>query len=339
MRGAERGARRCLGLALLCALGGCASSADLRAALRERGGPLVEPVPFVPQEGTIDCGASAAAALLGHAGQRVDAEELRRRLVRADRGTYTFELSLLLWRRGLYPWARWDQPQQEVERWLRAGRPVALLVAVWPWKMRWRHFVVVCGIDSLTGTALVHTGSEPYACVPLEDLLEAWRRAGRWALVAVPPDGPSPPQLSASELARLGLLAERAGLRTRAVQHYTAALAADPTLTRARANRGAVRVELGDLELAVLDLRAAATQAPDDPSILNDLAWALERRAGQLERPAAAALLLEAHGLARRALSLAGPELRGTCAETLTGVERAWRARLAPLALPSPGES
>jgi len=219
---------------------------------------------------------------------------------------------------------------------VRAGRPPVVLLGVRPFRVGYKHFAVVTGIDLGRGLVLLHDGADPDAPVEVPDFLERWERAGRWALVAVPPEAPLPPafeRLSAAERARLGWLAERAGDADAALAHYDAAVALDPALFAARANRGRLLLVRGRVAEAEAELRRALALEPRDVRAANNLACALlERAAGAGGAdPAAgrAALLAEAEALARGALAAAPPELVGTCRDTLERVLREAR-RLAP---------
>ena len=325
---------RPLAAAALCLLPlvGCASRGDAlegdqpppSAALR---------VPFVAQEGSFDCGLAAARSLLAHKGIEHQAAALQSELLpQAERGTSGLEFALALYRRGLFPVVREDADPTWIEACLGAQEPVVVLLAT-PLARQQAlfHYVVVTGADS--ERYWLHDGAQPNACLSREAFRSQWRLAGGWALVAidptVAPQGALP--LMATEQARIAYLAQERGRPELAALRYRAALQLDPTLRAARSNLAGVLLDLGRPSAAIAELELALGQAPDEPSLLNDLAWAIYVE-GKLEPRAHADSLARGESLALRACELAPPELQATCRDTLAQLQRLRARRTGPRA-------
>lgn len=103
--------------------------------------------------------------------------------------------------------------------------------------------------------------------------------------------------LSAEEHNDLGVAYQAAGEPDLARRAYRRALAKKPDLVVARVNLGNLEAAAERWSAAERSYRRALRDAPDDPHALNNLAWVLYRRGGNLD---------EAERLARRALTTAG---------------------------------
>jgi tetratricopeptide (TPR) repeat protein len=299
----------------------------------------VASVPFVRQVGTEDCGATAAAIVLAHAGRPVPRADLERELVRPSvGGSFTFDLALALRRRDLYPVERRGLGLDDLRAWLRAGRPPIALLAVAPTVFDRKHFVVVTGIDDGRGLVLLHDGAAADTPYAVDDFLARWNEAGAYALVAVPPAASLPRDrrlLGARERARVAVLADRAGAAGAALEHYRAALALDPAHDAARANLGRLLLVLGRPAEAERELRVALAGSPADVRARNNLAHALIELASALPAgPARAVKLAEAELLAGEALRRAPPELVAVCRDTLERARATWPASAAREATP-----
>jgi Tfp pilus assembly protein PilF len=138
------------------------------------------------------------------------------------------------------------------------------------------------------------------------------RRAGSLLallLLAGCAGAPRPPAdpLSAEEHNDLGVAYFGRGDPARAAREFERALALQPDLVRARVNLGDARLAEGRVEDAILAYEAALATSPDDPGLLNNLAWAL------LQHPTRWA---GAEPLLQRALAQ-HPEPRGYYLDTL----------------------
>jgi tetratricopeptide (TPR) repeat protein len=128
--------------------------------------------------------------------------------------------------------------------------------------------------------------------------------------------GPPADSLSAEEHNDLGVAYFARGEPSRAAREFDRALALRPDFVRARVNLGDARLALGRVEDAIAAYEAARAAGPDDPGLLNNLAWALLQH--ETRWP-------EAEPLIHRALAL-GPEPRGYYLDTL-GVLRLRQAQ------------
>lgn len=142
------------------------------------------------------------------------------------------------------------------------------------------------------------------------------------ACSAVPPRRP-PEALTAEEALDLGLAYYERGEYAAAARAFGRALERRPGWPRALTNLGDARLAAGDVEGAIAAYQQARAAAPDDPAVLNNLAWAL------LQHPRR---WPEAEPLVQAALAQA-PQPRAYYLDTL-GVLRLRQGRL-PEALAS----
>jgi Flp pilus assembly protein TadD len=119
--------------------------------------------------------------------------------------------------------------------------------------------------------------------------------------------------LSAEEHNDLGVAYESAGQVELARRSYRRALSRRPDLVIARVNLGNLEAAAGRWKQAESTYRRALRDAPDDPHALNNLAWVIYRRGGNLE---------EAERLSRRALA-AAPAADTAFANTLEAILQA----------------
>jgi tetratricopeptide (TPR) repeat protein len=250
---------RAAGLAVVLTVAGCATP-DVMAL---RGGAQGLPpraevagVPFHPQKERY-CGPAALATALGWSGLAT----------------------------------RQDALASEVA----AGHPVVVLQNLGlGWYPQW-HFAVAVGYDLSTNELALRSGDERRRMVALDTFSRTWARAGRWALVVLPPD-----QLPASGNETLVLSAaaglERVGRFDEVALAYDAILRRWPASLGALIGRGNARYALGDLAGAEAAYRAALQHHPGAAVAWNNLADVLAAQGARDEALIAA----------RRAVDLGG---------------------------------
>jgi len=118
---------------------------------------------------------------------------------------------------------------------------------------------------------------------------------------------PARDPLTADEHNDLGVAYFQRGETRRAVGEFERAVALRPTWARALVNLGDARLALGEVPAAIDAYQRAATLAPDDPAVANNLAWALLQDPARW--PEAEAII--DHALAQN------PEPRGYYLDTL----------------------
>ena len=262
------------------------------------------------------CGPAAVATVLGAAGHAVSLEQLAREIFVPGRaGSLQPELVAAIRSRGLLPY-RLDRHPGELMAEVAAGRPVLVLQkqGAGPWPA-W-HYAVVIGYDSRRGTFLLRSGTTERLELRAVGFDLTWRRADRWAIVAlVPGQLPSRPdverymqaaagleavhQVDAAReaytaaiehwpkepLPRLGLanIAATEARWSEAERGYAAVLDLDPGSAAAMNNRAEALARLGCVAAARDVLRiGSARLAADDP-----LRPAVARTAAELELRAA----------------------------------------------------
>jgi tetratricopeptide (TPR) repeat protein len=264
-------------------------------------------VPFHPQT-ELHCGPAALAMVLGWSGQAVSPAELAPAVFTPGRaGSLQHDLVAAARRhdRLAVPVSRLRDLLSE----LAAGHPVLVLQNLGlDWWPQW-HYAVAIGYDQGAGELLLHSGLEPRRAVSLATFERTWARAGRWALVVLPPATlPASAEPATVLQAALGL--EQGGRPGAAARAYTAIHARWPAALGALLGLGNARYAQGDLAGAETAFRDAVARHPEAAVAWNNLAHVLAERG---ERGAA----LDA---ARHALGLGGP-FASTAQETLSEIQ------------------
>lgn len=286
------------GIAVLLALvlSGCSTlSSSLRPAAGLPAQAYVD-TPFFPQE-LHHCGPAALAGALGAAGVTVTPEALAPQVYLPGREG-SLQLELVAAARGAGRIAYVLEPSLEAAlREVAAGRPVLVLQNLGlSWYPRW-HYALLIGYDLEAGSVTLHSGTTHDYLTALDTFDRTWARAGRWALLVLPPDTlPA----TARELPYLEAAAalERSDAAAAEIAYGTA-LARWPTSLPALLGLGNARYAQGDLSGAEQAFAAAVAAHPEAAVAHNNHAHVL----GRLGRKA------EALAAARRAVELAGDSL------------------------------
>ncbi len=283
-----------LGLVLL--LSGCST---LSPALRPGDGLPAQAyvaTTFFPQE-IHHCGPAALATVLGASGVDTTPEALAPQVYLPGREG-SLQLELVAAARGTGRIAYVLEPVLEhALREVAAGRPVLVLQNLGlSWYPRW-HYAVLIGYDLEARSVTLHSGTERDYVTALATFDRTWARAGRWALLVLPPE-----QLPATarELPYVGAAAalERTAPDD-AELAYRAALQRWPASLAALLGLGNARYAQGNLTGAEQAYAAAVAAHPESAAAHNNHAHVLAR----LGRKA------EALQAARRAVELGGDTL------------------------------
>lgn len=299
-----------LGAVAAAGLAGCASMAP---AGYERG-PVsaladareLTQVPFHPQE-DYQCGPAALATVLQYAGADRTPEQLVDQVYIPQRqGSLQPEMLAATRRAALLPY-RLTPSAQALLAEVAAGRPVLVLQNLrWDWMPQW-HYAVVVGYDLSAGTVVLRSGTERRLVMPVGEFDRSWRRAERWAFVALAPEVlPAQPREAdyVAAAAALERVVPASGQRA-----YETALAAWPKNLFARIAMGNAAYRQGRLPAALAAYRQATVDHPDAADAWNNLAQVLHEL--RQPQPALAA--------AQRAVALGGPRLAAYEA-TLAGI-------------------
>jgi Tetratricopeptide repeat/Peptidase_C39 like family len=287
---------RATALAALCLLAGCATAEVVALRGGAHGLPPraeVDGVPFHPQQEQY-CGPAAFATALGWSGLATRQDALASEVFTPGReGTLGHDLLGAARRHGRLAVPVADLTSLLGE--LAAGHPVLVLQNLGlAWYPQW-HFAVAVGYDLSTNELALRSGDKRRRMVALDTFSRTWARAGRWALVVLPPD-----QLPASGNETLVLSAaaglERVGRFDEVALAYDAILRRWPGSLGALIGRGNARYALGDLAGAEAAYRAALQHHPGAAVAWNNLADVLAAQGARDEALIAA----------RRAVDLGG---------------------------------
>lgn len=269
-----RPARALLAVAAL-AVAGCGTTGPSTAPDLAGLPPSVEleSTPFFPQA-EYQCGPAALATVLTHAGVPTDPRALVPEVYLPGReGSLQPELLAATRSRDLVPYVLPPRPEPLYAQ-LAAGSPVLVLqkLGAGPWP-GW-HYAVVVGYDAGRGTVTLRSGTDRRLEESAERFHLTWDRAGRWAMVAVPPGSmPANPDFTRYMEAAAGLEAvERTEAAARA---YEAATRQWPDAALPLVGLANIAYARGDLSAAEAGFRAATQREPDDVVARNNRAEVL----------------------------------------------------------------
>src|SRR5688572_3590858 len=265
-------------------------------------GPQARVLTGVPVRnlGLKSCGPGSLSAVLSYHGQPVSLEELDAVLPKGrNEGVVTLDMVLEARRRG-YDARLVEGTPELVERELREGRPVILMLKVLDSLGQGRdlfHYIVVDGIEPAKGLVRVQLGDEKLRWTTFERLDRRWRATRRATLLIAP--GGSGTQTAARNVLRYSVSLEEAGRAAEAVPLYRGLLDKDPGSALLWTNLGNAEAGRGEAALAEAAYRRAIELDPAHADALNNLAWLLLEQGDRLA---------EAEDLARRAVASGGPD-------------------------------
>jgi tetratricopeptide (TPR) repeat protein len=242
------------------------------------------------------CGPAALAMALNSAGAAVTPEQLTGQVYLPGRqGSLQLEMLAAARRNGMVAYVL-EPELAHILLEINAGTPVITLenhgVALYP---QW-HYAVATGFDLHRSELIRHSGAVRDQRMPLSVFEYFWRAAGRWAMVAVPPER-IPATATELRYADAVIALEKTGQAQRAGVAYDAMLKRWPANLLALMGRGNTAYALGDLARAEASFRQATLAHANTAAAHNNLAQTLLER-GRLE---------EAHSSAQRAVQLGGP--------------------------------
>ncbi len=243
-------------------------------------------VPFFPQT-PYHCGPAALATVLGHAGLPADPQALAAAVFLPSRGgSLQIEMVAAARRQGALA-TRLPGELEELLREVAAGQAVVVLqnlgLAIAPvW-----HYAVLVGYDLDAAEVLLRSGVTERERLPLHTFERTWARAGRWAVVVLPPG-----QLPATATPQAALDAaigfERTAPAAQAAMAYRSLLHRWPELPLAGIGLGNSLNAAGDVAGAAQAFEGVA-QRHDSAVAWNNLAR-LRLALGQTEAARTAAL-------------------------------------------------
>jgi hypothetical protein len=156
------------------------------------------------------------------------------------------------------------------------GAPVLVLQKLGAGPIPGWHYAVLVGYDTTESVVLLRSGTTRRKSMPADHFLATWERAGRWAMVALPPgELPPVPDFASYMSAAAGL--EAVGRTAEAQLAYEAAVREWPDRSLPRLALANLAVARGDLEAAERGFSAAVQIDPADAAARNNRAEVLRR--------------------------------------------------------------
>lgn len=311
--------------ALIVCLASCAASPPLADGLPSGMPRALElrDTPFFPQE-EFQCGPSALATVLGASGVPVQPEALAPQVFLPKRhGSLQAELIGSSRRHGRLAYLLPGMGQAMLEE-LVEGRPVLLLQNLGVKQIPTWHYAVLVGYDTDRNIAVLRSGRHERKEVRWQHFARTWDRAGRWAMTTIAP-GVIPTKADAAHYLEAVAGIEAAGNRTAARLSYDAAIVRWPDEPMAWLGHGNVAYADGDRAAAADAYARAATLAPGNAAIRNNLAQVL----------ADSGCFDEARRQLERALTLsAGTTLSATVEATRAGIDASMKTGAPQCSLP-----
>jgi len=262
---------------VLCvSLAGCAARAPLLPQLTTAQFPAhveLDETPFFPQR-DYQCGPAALATVLAASGVPATPDSLVAEVYLPGRqGSLQPELVAAARGRGRLPYVLPPRTEALIEQ-LAAGTPVLVMqkLGAGPWP-GW-HYAVLVGYDVAADRFLLRSGTDERLEIKASRFLATWDRAGRWALVVLPPGQvPAMPELPRYMEAAAGL--EAVGKRDEAARAYEAAAREWPAEALPRLGLANLSYARGDLRAAERGYREAIALAPGEVAARNNRAEVL----------------------------------------------------------------
>lgn len=222
------------------------------------------------------CGPAALAGALSASGLVSYPEELAPWVYLPEReGSLQMELIATTREAGRVPYVL-EPEMAAVMKELAAGHPVLVLQNLGlSWYPRW-HYALMVGYDLETQRVILHSGTEQDYQLGMRTFDNTWQRAGRWAMVVLPPDRlPATANVLNYLTAAFPLERKHPEL---AMQAYQTALQRWPAQLPLLLSLGNVQYRLGDLKAAEQSFYAATQAEPDSAAAHNNLAHVLLRQ-------------------------------------------------------------
>lgn len=269
-------ARAALAFSAALALVGCASR-----------GPLLEPAtadavadrvelaetPFFPQE-RYQCGPAALATVLAASGVDATADVLATEVYLPGRqGSLQPELVATTRRYDRVPYVL-PPTTEALLATLDGGFPVLVLQKLGAGPFPGWHYAVVVGYDATLDRIVLRSGTERRKEMRALQFLATWDRAGRWALVALPP-GELPPVADFARYMEAAAGLEAVGRGESAARAYEVAAQKWPAESLPQLALANLAHARGDLVAAERGFHAAVRLDPKDAAARNNRAEVL----------------------------------------------------------------
>lgn len=245
---------------------------------------LPKPVPLPRGETTYDCGPESIAAVLQYWGKPGDVQHLSRLLVDPKlKSTSSNNIAPALRKMGM---AASPLPGSvgRIKIEIDAGRPAIILLRL---SRSLFHYYVVSGYNDRLGGIVCEERDGSKTLLSYEEIDPMWRESG-YVMYSIEPSNAAADYDAAVSY-------EEVGNHERAIELYRRVLEADPGYHEARLGLGNCLAGLGKLEEAATEYETALKAIPNEPKLLNNLAYVWTMLGRRLQ---------EAEELAGRAVEL-----------------------------------
>ena len=233
----------------------------------------LDEVPFFAQD-AYQCGPTALATTLKHAGVEVTPDDLVREVyLPSRRGSLQVEMAATPRRHGIVSY-KLKPRYEDLLREVAAGNPMIVLLDYGVWPVSVWHYSVVVGFNRPEGQVTLRSGVKHSLLMPIPVLEYLWKESDYWALVTLPP-GRIP--ATADETAYLDAVRAmaRVGPPQGAERAYAGFLARWPENEVASVGLAGSLHAQGRLPDAEATLRRALERHPASVPLLNNLAQTL----------------------------------------------------------------
>lgn len=228
-------------------------------------------MPFFPQE-KYQCGPAAVATVLNFHNLKISPEEISSRVYLPEKkGSLQVELIAEFRSQGLVPYLLEPNLENILDE-VESGFPVLILQNFGTERLPIWHYAVVTGFDLKERNLILNSGKQQGLKIKLSRFLKTWKRAGHWAIVAVPVNKMP---VTANLTDYLSVVADMEALGNLEAAKSGYEMAADywadselPLLGLAN-----VAYQSGNYASSRAYLSKALELAPENPDILNNLAY------------------------------------------------------------------
>lgn len=230
-------------------------------------------VPFFAQT-QHQCGPAALATVLTYRGDNTSPEQLSSQVYLPEReGSLQIEMAAAARAHGMLAYPLRSQLRDLLTE-VAAGNPVLILQNNgFDWAPQW-HYAVVIGYDLPRQEIVLRSGTIERRLTLLDTFENTWKRSGYWALV-IQPAGHVPATAELSGYLNAAYALEKTGLNQGALLAYRAGADTWSSAFEAWLALGYMAYRLDAPEESVDAFIHAATIAPDNATIWNNLAYAL----------------------------------------------------------------